>query len=74
MRQCEDQSDSALQLPIAPADEFVQLFTKWQRRLFLFILAQVPNLVEAEEILQETNLVIWRKDESEGSVCLLFIQ
>jgi RNA polymerase sigma-70 factor, ECF subfamily len=64
MRQCEDQSDSALQLPIAPADEFVQLFTKWQRRLFLFILAQVPNLVEAEEILQETNLVIWRKSHT----------
>ena len=61
MGQRDDQSDSALQLPIAPAEDFVQLFTKWQRRLFLFILAQVPNLVDAEEVLQETNLVIWRK-------------
>jgi RNA polymerase sigma-70 factor (ECF subfamily) len=64
MRQCEDHSDSALQLPVAPTEDFVQLFTKWQRRLFLFILAQVPNLVDAEEILQETNLVIWRKSHT----------
>lgn len=41
--------------------EFIQLFTQHQRRLYLFILAQVPNPVDAEEILQETNLVIWRK-------------
>ena len=53
MGQRDDQSDSALKLPVAPAEDFVQLFTKWQRRLFLFILAQVPNLVDAEEILQE---------------------
>jgi RNA polymerase sigma-70 factor, ECF subfamily len=60
----EDESDSAVQIPQAPSDEFVQLFTKWQRRLFLFILAQTPNPVEAEEILQETNLVIWRKSHT----------
>ena len=64
MTRDEDQSDSAVQIPQAANDEFVQLFTKWQRRLFLFILAQVPNLVEAEEILQETNLVIWRKSHT----------
>jgi RNA polymerase sigma-70 factor (ECF subfamily) len=61
MTRAEEGSDSALKIPQAPSDEFVQLFTKWQRRLFLFILAQAPNPVEAEEILQETNLVIWRK-------------
>jgi RNA polymerase sigma-70 factor (ECF subfamily) len=65
MRQCEDQSDSALKLPAEPpTEDFVQLFTKWQRRLFLFILAQVPHLVDAEEVLQETNLVIWRKSHT----------
>lgn len=46
----------------APPDaEFVQLFTKHQRRLYLYILAQVPNPLDAEEILQEANVVIWRK-------------
>lgn len=42
-------------------DEFVQLFTRYQRRLYLFILAQVPHPVDAEEILQETNVIIWQK-------------
>ncbi|MFQ5732983.1 MAG: sigma-70 family RNA polymerase sigma factor [Planctomycetaceae bacterium] len=47
----------------SPDGEFVQCFTRYQRRLYLYILAQVPNPHEAEEILQETNLVVWRKCE-----------
>ena len=45
----------------SPSDEFVQLFTRSQRRLYLFILSQIPNPIEAEEVLQETNVVIWKK-------------
>ena len=45
----------------APSDEFVQQFTRAQRPLYLFILAQTGNTQIAEEILQETNLVIWAK-------------
>ncbi|QDT37744.1 sigma-70 family RNA polymerase sigma factor [Stratiformator vulcanicus] len=45
----------------APGDEFIGLFTKSQRRLYLFILSQVGRPNDAEEILQETNIVIWRK-------------
>lgn len=45
----------------SPDAEFVQQFTMAQRKLYLFILAQVPRPTDAEEILQETNLVIWRK-------------
>ena len=44
-----------------PEADFVQLFTRYQRRLFLHILAQVPHPVDAEEILQETNVIAWRK-------------
>jgi RNA polymerase sigma-70 factor (ECF subfamily) len=44
-----------------PNAEFVQLFTRHQRRLFIYILAQVPSPVDADEILQETNIIIWRK-------------
>jgi len=44
-----------------PREEFIKLFTKYQRRVFLFILSQVPNPVDAEEIHQETNVIIWRK-------------
>lgn len=44
-----------------PTDDFVSLFSRHQRRLFLYILTQVPHPVDAEEILQETSVVIWRK-------------
>ncbi len=44
-----------------PSGDFVQLFTRYQRRLYLYILAQVGNPVDAEEVLQEANLVVWRK-------------
>lgn len=39
----------------------MQLFTRNQRRLYLFILSQVSTTQDAEEILQETNLIIWSK-------------
>ena len=52
---------STAQHPLAPSAEFVQLFTHYQRRLFLFILSQIPNPIEAEEVQQETNVVIWSK-------------
>jgi RNA polymerase sigma-70 factor, ECF subfamily len=42
-------------------EQFVGLLTRYHQRIFLFILSLVPNQGEAEEILQETNLVLWRK-------------
>lgn len=45
----------------SPGEDFVQLFSAHQRRLYLYILAQVPRPADAEEILQETNIVLWRK-------------
>lgn len=44
-----------------PSEEFVQLFSRNQRRIYLHILGQVGNPNDAEEILQETNVVIWSK-------------
>jgi RNA polymerase sigma-70 factor (ECF subfamily) len=44
-----------------PDAEFVQVFTRHQRRLYLYILSQVPSPIAAEEILQEANVVIWSK-------------
>jgi RNA polymerase sigma-70 factor (ECF subfamily) len=40
------------------------LFAEHQRRLFLFINAMVPSPADAEEILQETSIVIWKKIDS----------
>lgn len=39
----------------------MRLFTRHQRPLFLYLLTRIPNPVEAEEVLQETNIIIWRK-------------
>ena len=47
--------------PGPPSEEFVQLFSRNQRRIYLHILGQVGNPDVAEEILQETNVVIWSK-------------
>lgn len=44
-----------------PDEEFVQLFTQHQRRIYLFILAQHPVPNDAEEMLQNTNVVILKK-------------
>lgn len=42
-------------------ENFNRLQQASQRRIFAFILTLVPNRTDAEEILQETNLIIWRK-------------
>ena len=46
---------------VVPSEEFVQLFSRTQRRIYLHILGQVGNPTDADEILQETNVVIWSK-------------
>lgn len=46
---------------VPPDAEFVELFTKHQRRLFLLILAQIHDPIEAEEVLQNVNVIIWKK-------------
>ncbi|AGA29839.1 sigma-70 family RNA polymerase sigma factor [Singulisphaera acidiphila] len=42
-------------------DEFVRLLGQNQRRIFVFVMSMVPNLNDAEEIIQETNLLLWRE-------------
>lgn len=44
-----------------PSEEFVRLFTQAQRSLYLFILPLVRTSADAEEVLQETNIVILSK-------------
>jgi RNA polymerase sigma-70 factor (ECF subfamily) len=44
-----------------PDEEFIELFSRYQRRIYLYVLAQVPLVADAEEILQETNIVLWKK-------------
>jgi RNA polymerase sigma-70 factor (ECF subfamily) len=45
-------------------EEFVRLLGQNQRRIFVFVMSMVPNLNDAEEIIQETNLLLWREFDS----------
>lgn len=42
-------------------EEFVELITSFQGRLYAFILSLLSNRDEANDVLQETNIVLWRK-------------
>jgi len=42
-------------------DEFIQLVTQNQSLLYAFVLSLVGHTGQAEDILQETNLVLWKK-------------
>lgn len=44
-----------------PTERSLELFALHQRRLSLYISALVPSPADADEILQETNVVIWKK-------------
>jgi len=44
-----------------PHEDFIRAFTQSQRPLFLYLLPLLGNPADADEVLQETNLVIWRK-------------
>ena len=42
-------------------DRFVDLLTRHQGQIFGYIFAAVQNLSDAEELYQDTSLVLWRK-------------
>lgn len=44
-----------------PTPEFIQLLTKNQSRLFAYTLSLVGNRQQAEDVMQETNMILWRK-------------
>ncbi len=44
-----------------PSAEFIQLLTGSQSRLFAYSVSMMGNRQQAQEVMQETNLVMWRK-------------
>lgn len=42
-------------------DEFVRRLTECQNRLYVYILALLPDADRARDVLQEANVVLWRK-------------
>ena len=47
--------------PTDPIEQYLQDVTHAQRGLYAYILSLVHDLAAADDILQETNLVLWRK-------------
>lgn len=45
----------------AKVEQFAQHLARCQRQVFLFVMGLLHNAADAEEVLQETNLVLWRK-------------
>jgi len=48
---------------MAESAQFVTQITRAQRQLHAFILSMVWNPAEADDVLQETNLVLWEKSD-----------
>jgi RNA polymerase sigma-70 factor (ECF subfamily) len=51
-------------------DNFLRLFSQYSRRIYEFVLTILPNYADAEEVFQNTCVVLWRKFDSydpEGS-------
>ena len=42
-------------------EQFVSLLTRYHQRIYLFILSLVCNQSEADDLLQETTLILWQK-------------
>ncbi|MDB6172108.1 MAG: hypothetical protein JWL59_1419 [Chthoniobacteraceae bacterium] len=48
-----------------PAQErFLSLFLRSEREIFRYVAALVPNVADAEDIVQQTALVLWEKFEA----------
>lgn len=47
--------------PQDPQENLVALITRHQGALHAYILSLLPNQSKADDVLQETNLVLWRK-------------
>lgn len=54
-------TDAADPVAAIPDEEMVGLIAQAQRRLYAFILTLVRRTVDADDVLQETNAVLWRK-------------
>jgi RNA polymerase sigma-70 factor, ECF subfamily len=47
--------------PLLGVEDFVRLLMANERRIYAFILTLLPNVADADDVLQETSIVLWRK-------------
>ena len=54
-------TESSKSVESAKIEQFAQLLATCQRQVFLYAMRLLHSAADAEEVLQETNLVLWRK-------------
>lgn len=63
---CLDRGAAWVRVSMTKQDEFVRYFSRESSRIFGFILALAVNRNDAEDVFQETSVVLWRRfDEFE---------
>ena len=45
----------------AQHDQFVERFVRFQDRIYAYVATLLPNRADAEEVFQQTSLILWRK-------------
>ena len=51
-------------MALAREEQFLQQFLKYERRIYAFIFALVASWTDADDLLQETSVVLWSKFDS----------
>lgn len=59
--QPQPRPDDQASTPDSQREQFVERMTRHQRELYGFILSLTGRPADAEDVLQETNIVLWRK-------------
>ena len=57
-------SDRRFEDPNAAQQRFLSLFLRSEREIFRYVAALVPNVADAEDIVQQTALTLWEKFEA----------
>ena len=57
-------SNQRSELKAASQQQFLSLFLRSEREIFRYVAALVPNVADAEDIVQQTAIALWEKFES----------
>jgi len=55
------ESTRSFEDPAAAQQRFLSLFLRSEREIFRYVAALVPNVADAEDIVQQTAMVLWEK-------------
>jgi RNA polymerase sigma-70 factor, ECF subfamily len=47
--------------PLQDIEYFMTLYTESERKIYVYIASLLPDLTEADDVFQETSMVLWRK-------------